>query len=200
MSFINILKKIPFDFGQGNLRKKTKGKLIAMEFIEIGKGKKALDIGCRDGDQSKILESRGYKVTSIDIKKTYSKCKIVDVNKKLPFKKNYFDLIWCSEVIEHLDNPKKSLNDFRRILKKNGKMILTTPNSYFWLVDLLNFFGISPKRLQNPGHKYFFNYGDIKRIFPKAHIYGFFPYLFLKFKIKRFVGFLSPTFVIIEKS
>ncbi len=33
MSIFNFLKKIPIDLGQGNLRKTTKGKIIAMSHI-----------------------------------------------------------------------------------------------------------------------------------------------------------------------
>ena len=113
MSILNYLKKIPIDFGQANLRFTTKGKLIALNLIDNGEGKKALDVGCREGYQSEFLKKKGYSVTSIDIEKKYKLCKIVDVNKKLPFKDGTFDLIWCSEVIEHLESPKKSLNEFR---------------------------------------------------------------------------------------
>jgi hypothetical protein len=59
--------------------------------------------------------------------------------------------------------------------------------------------GYTPKQLQNPGHKYFFNINHIKMLFPGARIYGYFPYMIAKFKINRFLGFLSPTFVIIER-
>lgn len=198
----NFIRKIitlfKIDLGQRELRATTKGKLIALEFIKQCKNKRALDVGCREGIQSKFLEKKGYEVTSIDIEKSYKKCIVVDVNKKLPFKNNYFDFVWCSEVIEHLDDPKKTIDEFRRVLKNNGKIILTTPNSYFWFMKILNFFGVSPKKLQRKDHKQFFDIKFIRDLFPKAEIYGYFPYCILKLKIKRFVGLLSPTFVIYE--
>lgn len=196
MSVINLLKKIPIDLGQGNLRFTTKGKLIAMSLVPVGEGKTALDVGCREGFQSKWLESKGYKVTSIDIEKNYEHCQIVDVDQGLPFADNSFDLIWSSEVIEHLHYPDKAREEFMRVLKSDGQMIITTPNSYFWLMKLLNFFGFSPKQLQNPDHKQFFDVTQIKKLFPEAEIYGFFPYFLAKFTINNGVGWLSPTFVI----
>jgi len=200
MSLIGLLKKLPIDLGQAQLRGKTKGKLIALSFVKDSDGaRRALDVGCREGIQSEWLKAKGYVVSSIDIEKSYKHCKIVDVNKKLPFKSNYFDLIWCSEVIEHLDNPAKSVAEFRRALKPGGEMVITTPNSRCWLYSLLRPFGITPEKMQNPGHKHFFGIKAARKIFPNAKIMGYFPYCLLKFKISSLVGLLSPTFVIYEK-
>jgi ubiquinone/menaquinone biosynthesis C-methylase UbiE len=197
---IDLLKKIPIDLGQGSMRKKNKGKLIALDLIKNGKNKKALDVGCREGTQSMLLEKKGYEVVSIDIEKNYKKCSIVDANKKLPFKNDSFDLIWCSEVIEHLNNPQKVVKEFNRVIKPGGEIILTTPNSYFWLFRIASIFGLTPKKIQRKDHKHFFSKKDMDKLFPKADISGFFPYCILKFKIKRLVGLLSPTFVVYVKN
>ncbi|MBU0628036.1 MAG: class I SAM-dependent methyltransferase [Nanoarchaeota archaeon] len=199
MSMLDILKTLPIDLGQGGLRKTTKGKLIALSLIKKGNGKTALDAGCREGTQSELLKKKGYKVTSIDIEKNYRDCMIVDLNKKLPFKKESFSLIWCSEVIEHLKNPYFTINEFRRVLKKEGELIITTPNSYCMVFQFMYLFGLTPKKMQRNDHKHFFNKKHIKKIFPKAKIYGFFPYFLIKMKISRAIGLLSPTFVICEK-
>ncbi|MFW9878000.1 MAG: class I SAM-dependent methyltransferase [Candidatus Thorarchaeota archaeon] len=200
MSFTNFLKRLPVDLGQGNinknLRSKTQGKVIAESLVPISKGGKALDVGCREGIQSKWLESKGYDVTSIDIEKNYDKCIIADANEYLPFKDSSFDLIWASELIEHLEDPKKTINEFKRVLKPNGKIIITTPNSHFWLYKIFKLFGKSPKDLQNPTHKHFFSEKDIKNIFPNSKVYGYFPYVFKKFTIRKSINLLSPTFVI----
>ena len=49
---------------------------------------------------------------------------------KLPFKDNSFDTIFNSEMIEHLypQDSKKMLDEFFRVLKPGGKLIITTPN------------------------------------------------------------------------
>jgi len=200
MSIQNFLKKLPIDLGQGNinkgLRSKTQGKVIAESLVNNGEGKKALDIGCREGIQSKWLEEKGYDVTSIDIEKVYDKCIIANVNEKLPFEDNSFDLIWTSELIEHLENPKESIKEFERVLKPKGEMILTTPNSYFWFYSIAKLFGKSPKDLQNQGHRHFFSEKNIKELIPNGEIYGYFPYMIKKFTIRKAIGPLSPTFVI----
>ncbi len=195
---ISILKKIPVDLGQADLRETTKGKLIALSLIKGGNGKNALDIGCREGLQSRWLEQKGYNVTSIDIEKSYKKCQVVDVNETLPFDDASFDLIWCSEVIEHLDAPQHAASEFRRVLKKDGEMILTTPNSYFLLMRLLYMLGTTPQKVQRDDHKHFFTETDIRRIFPNATIYGYFPYILIKRTIRCLLGALTPTFIIHE--
>jgi len=198
-TILNFFKKIPIDLGQGNLRHKTYGKIIALNLIKSSANNKiALDVGCWDGYFSKILKKKGYEVISIDIEKNHEKCQIIDVNKGLPFIDKSFDLIWCSEVIEHLKDPIKTIKEFKRVLKPEGIAIFTTPNSEFWLFKILKIFGISPQKIQNPGHQHFFGIKDIQQFAPDK-IYGFFPYLFLKFKIKKLINLLSPTFIFTTK-
>lgn len=50
-------------------------------------------------------------------------------NDKFPYADGEFDLVIFAEIIEHLLNdPCKVLREIKRILKPNGKLILTTPN------------------------------------------------------------------------
>lgn len=199
MRLISLLKQLPIDLGQANLRSTTKGKLIALDQVPAGKGGTALDVGCREGLQSEWLERKGYDVRSIDIEKSYAKCLVVDVNEGLPFPDESFDLIWCSEVIEHLLSPEAFIEECERTLKPGGKLVLTTPNSGFWLYPLARLFGKSPKDLQHPGHVHFFGIDDMKRLFPHAQLFGFFPYFILRFRITKGIGPLSPTFVVIHE-
>ena len=113
-----------------------------------------------------------------------------------PYSENSFDLIWGSEVIEHLIDPEAFKKEIIRIAKPNGDIILTTPNSAFWLYFILRLFRKHPRDIQNPTHIHFFSISDINKLFPQAKIYGFFPYLFFKFRITRLIGLLSPTFVV----
>jgi len=195
---LNLLKKNPIDFGQGYLREKTKGKQIALSLIRTKQGGSALDVGCGFGAQTQNIQKKGYKVTAVDTSVVFEGCIKLDLNEKLPFNNNSFDLVWCSEVIEHLKSPNKIRDEMFRILKSKGQLILTTPNSFFWFYRFCSLFGFPPNKLQRNDHLHFFSITDIKKLFPNAKIFGFFPYLFLKFKITKFIGFLSPTFVIYQ--
>lgn len=57
----------------------------------------------------------------------------LDITKnKLPFKKNYFDVVTMLAVFEHLDNSKlvKILTEIKDVLKPNGVFIITTPSPW----------------------------------------------------------------------
>lgn len=52
-------------------------------------------------------------------------------NYYIPLKDGSVDLVICSEVIEHLHDPKKSLSEMYRVLRKSGTLILSTPNGLY---------------------------------------------------------------------
>ncbi len=193
---LEMLKSVPLDLGQGNLREVTMGKKIALALVPEGTDRRALDVGAREGSQTRWLESLGYDVQPIDVAPVFEGCDRVDVDRGLPYGDESFDLIWCSEVIEHLEDPAGALAEFRRVLRPGGEAILTTPNSYALLFRFLALFGLTPRRLQRKDHRHFFSRRDIEELAPRADVYGFFPYLIVKRKIQRAVGALSPTFVL----
>jgi len=204
-----VLRRLPIDLGQGEMRFDTMAKVIGMRAIlsevkEVDNLGKALDIGCREGHQSRWLKRVGYEVVSIDIEPEYEGALTVDVNDGLPFPDQHFDLIWCSEVIEHLNDPLESLNEILRVAKTDGFVILTTPNSYAWIFRLASLVGFPPQKIQNPGHKHFFNYSNLKNILESTQysiiyrIWGYFPYAGIKLRTERWrdTSFLSPSFVV----
>ena len=46
---------------------------------------------------------------------------------RIPFEKNYFDVILCNHVLEHVDNDILALKEIKKVLKKNGFGIVTVP-------------------------------------------------------------------------
>jgi SAM-dependent methyltransferase len=201
MSLVETLKRLPIDVGQGNLRAITKGKMIARRMVPHANGHQlALDVGCREGIQTRWLRGRGYQVISVDIERVYDGCLLADADRGLPFRSDRFDVVWCSEVIEHLRDPAGAIKEFRRVARPGGRLVLTTPNSDFWLYTVLRLFGKSPRDVQNSTHRHFFGLSDIQQLFPEARILGYFPYAVLKMEIESapLVAHLSPTFVVFE--
>lgn len=93
-----------------------------------------LDIGCYPLHLSTALKEMGFSVYGVSsfhepINQT-KRVKILNIETdKLPFTDNKFDLVLFSEVIEHLyQSPKFALKEIKRVLKKNGQLIITTPN------------------------------------------------------------------------
>lgn len=94
---------------------------------------RVLDAAAGEGSLSKKLFDMGFEVYPIDINPTIFqfqqlKCEMIDLNFKLPYLDEIFDIVTSVETIEYLWNPFGCLNEFHRILKIGGKLILTTPN------------------------------------------------------------------------
>lgn len=66
------------------------------------------------------LQTGSWDTTKIDL--------VCDIT-SIPEPDASFDVILCSEVFEHLPDPLKALDEFARLLKPGGKLILTAPFS-----------------------------------------------------------------------
>lgn len=102
---------------------------------------KVLDLGCGDGAVAHFLqEELGMEVIAADIseqalkvaQKRGLKVKKIDVEQKLPFKDKYFDAVFWGDNVEHLFDPESTLKEIHRVLKKNGRIILSCPNMGYW--------------------------------------------------------------------
>ena len=104
-----------------------------LELLKNEKGGKLLDAGAGQGFLSQEFKNNGFDVFAADFDtekfKIHSiECKKVDLNKDLPYPNSFFDYIVCLEVIEHLENPYHLIREFNRIVKRGGKIIISTPN------------------------------------------------------------------------
>jgi 2-polyprenyl-3-methyl-5-hydroxy-6-metoxy-1,4-benzoquinol methylase len=52
----------------------------------------------------------------------------VDLNGPLPYRDDSFDYVACLEGLEHIENYHHALREFSRILKKDGILLISTPN------------------------------------------------------------------------
>lgn len=103
--------------------------------ISLARNKKnILDLGCGEGTRLSSITKSG---TGIDIsekaitlaRKKYPRLKFVIGDlEKLPFKNESFDLVYSAYVFEHLENPKKVLEEAKRVLKKDGDLVMICPN------------------------------------------------------------------------
>ena len=106
---------------------------VIKSFSGLAKGK-VLDLGCGDGDYAKRLKDLGFDVIAGDIDiarfryKNEIEFKHCDITKEMPFPDNCFDYVLFMEVIEHLRNPYVVISEINRIIKKNGSLIISTPN------------------------------------------------------------------------
>ncbi len=78
------------------------------------------------------ITKRVYRELSLRDKYPIIKYKyaLSDMEKSLPFPENYFDKICCNLVISYLKDPQYSVNELIRVLKKGGKMFLSSMKPY----------------------------------------------------------------------
>jgi SAM-dependent methyltransferase len=193
---VALLKRLPIDLGQYEVRYTTKGKQILFSLVPDGHGKTALDLGCRDGYWSRKLSARGYKVVSVDLEPLDPSVIRLDANERFPFSDESFDLVWCTEVIEHVKDPSFTLGEIHRLLRPDGLFLMTTPNSDFWLFRMFRLFGVTPAELQNEDHRQFFSFADMPKLMNACELFGYFFYVLFKKTITKDASLLSPTIVV----
>lgn len=95
-------------------------------------GSQILEIGAGTGYQAKALSDRGFKVVAIDLPQSkYSDRRVFPVadydGKTLPFPDRTFDIIFTSNVLEHVASLDGLLAETRRVLKPTGYCIHAMP-------------------------------------------------------------------------
>ena len=117
---------------------------------QTSKIKRSLDIGSNYGLFTELLQSKGYSSYGIEPNnKLLSFARNHGVSKyslgsaeKISFPDNHFDVILLLDTLEHIINRDKALNEINRVLKPNGIVIITVPNtlSYFYLRSFMTSF------------------------------------------------------------
>ena len=105
-------------------------------------GGRVLDLGCSPGHLSMALVKDGFDVQGLDLNAGWltkyapgwaERLRITHTNieqDRMPFADEAFDLVIFTEVLEHIaiTDPCVILGDIRRVLRRGGRMILSTPN------------------------------------------------------------------------
>jgi 2-polyprenyl-3-methyl-5-hydroxy-6-metoxy-1,4-benzoquinol methylase len=106
--------------------------VVAQLLSEESNCKTVLDIPCGAGAFTKRALGAGLEVHSADceniIKFPHDKFSIADMNRALPFPDAMFDAVICIDGIEHIERPFDFIKECRRILRKGGVLIVSTPN------------------------------------------------------------------------
>lgn len=157
-----------------------------LENVERAKPKKILDAGCGRGFYLQALVTYPFisHIFGFDLNDSYlrqAKKRIRDKRLRLtladlynlPYRENSFDMIICSEVLEHVKNDKKAMHVLMRLLKKNGLLLVTVPNINFpFLWDPLNFILMKKFKTHIPKHIWWLAgiWADHERLYTKEQI------------------------------
>ena len=129
--------------------------------LEIDKGWKALDIGCGNGYNVAYLTALGLEAYGLDNASQGHQMRhenlILADAKTIPCKSNYFDLVLCSVVIQHIPESMEVMKEIRRVLNNKGMLVIAVANKWgitlkSLRLTLRNLFGLET------GYDYFKTY------------------------------------------
>jgi SAM-dependent methyltransferase len=136
-----------------------------------------LDVGCNLGFATEAGRTLGYKATGIDVdtdaiaraKNLFPEADFRCIGSDtLAREGRVFDIVYCSEVIEHLSNPLQFLCDIRSVMSENSVLLLTTPdNGHHSLPKDINKLA-EWTSFRPPEHLIYFNKKSLKHIFEAA--------------------------------
>ena len=91
--------------------------------------KTVLDVGCGHGQHTKLFRDAGYEVTPIDHQALFDGVVVMKYGMTPDdyYKKDGFDLVWTSHVLEHQMNTLTFLQCLKTDLKEGGWLVTTVP-------------------------------------------------------------------------
>lgn len=114
----------PYFIARRNLYKHVR------HFSLLTRSRRILDFGCANKPYKSLFLNSDYVGIDVKGKGHKDKEKNADVyfdGDKIPFDEQTFDVVLCTQVLEHVDNVGKSLFEIHRVLRSSGKLFLTIP-------------------------------------------------------------------------
>ncbi len=147
----------------------------AIKFADLKNENVILDIGCNTGYLLRKIRNVNTKCEcwGIDIEPkiitlNIENCqfRVADVT-KMPFKDNFFDIIFALSILEHIKDLKSAIKEISRVLKPNGFVVISSPTeSSFYRFCRFLLFGVFEKNVKRnePGFR-----GEIDFHFQNAY-------------------------------
>lgn len=115
----------------------------ALRAAQLSPGERLLDIGAKWGGLGECARSLGLKVdyTGLELSEDNIRKAVelgldvreANASESLPIDDHEYDCVVCLELLEHLPAPIGLLGEIRRILKPDGRAVLSVPNPYSWV-------------------------------------------------------------------
>ena len=108
-------------------------------------GSRVLDVGAGPGPYRKLFSHCEYRAHDFGEEPTtkgrYTKLDYTSDILNIPAPDQSFDVILCTEVLEHIPDPVGALGEFARILREGGQLLLTAPLGSLLHQEPFHFYG-----------------------------------------------------------
>ncbi len=146
---ISFLRKVWRESPIFNYGYIVRDRWIISEAKKIPAGSKVLDVGCGTAPYRPLFAHCDYKThdfKQLDARqnragKEYAKVDYVSDIISIPVPDASFDVLICTEVLEHVPEPIKALKEFSRIVKPGGIVLLSAPLAGFVHQEPYHFYG-----------------------------------------------------------
>jgi 2-polyprenyl-6-hydroxyphenyl methylase/3-demethylubiquinone-9 3-methyltransferase len=105
---------------------------------ELRPGDRALDLGCGEGTFTQAMADAGATATGVDVAEAALRrarlrhpdadFRLAPIDGPIPLTDGELDLVWASEVIEHVADTERWLTEVTRVLAPGGRLLITTPD------------------------------------------------------------------------
>ncbi len=154
------------------------GSIHRLLLDHIGTGRRVLEFGCGVGTMSRIMNDLGCQVTGVEIDASAaavaaSFCEdivVADIDGLVladRFAAGSYDVVVFGEVLEHLRNPWRVLDEARALLAPGGFIVLSVPNVAHGAIRLTLLEGTFPSRsdgLLDDAHLRFFTLRSLREM------------------------------------
>jgi 2-polyprenyl-3-methyl-5-hydroxy-6-metoxy-1,4-benzoquinol methylase len=103
-----------------------------------------MDVGCGSGQLGHSLLTTGkarevvgveiYEQAAKEAMRFYKTVHVGDIEEMNLDYENYFDIVICSDILEHLKEPSKMVNKIFTYLVKGGLIVCSVPNVRYWQI------------------------------------------------------------------
>ncbi len=148
-------------FIPGKASHQVSSKYFIDEATKIGSIKKVLDLGCGNGDSvdyfrktDPLIEWTGLDIEHSPEVKSRKRKDAVFVTydgRSIPFADESFDLVYCNQVLEHVEKPEELISESARVLRKGGFLVGSTSHlEPFHSLSMYNFTPYGFSRMVKP--------------------------------------------------